>query len=97
MVEALLFVRHMMLLDLNYSYNLQKFFSELSVYLTFDLLPTKEWYAVIFQLQDIEDSPKSEKFEVVGYSSSLVYGNLGSLIIFQVIMWLKYLLALLLG
>jgi hypothetical protein len=48
MVESLLFVRHMMLLDLNYSYNLQKFYKELSVYLTFDLLPTEEWYAVIF-------------------------------------------------
>ena len=50
MVEALLFVRHMMLLDMNYSLNLQNFYGEFSEYLTFDLLPTDDWYEVIFQL-----------------------------------------------
>jgi hypothetical protein len=36
----------------------------------------------------VNDHPVSNKLDEVGYSSMLVFGNLGTLLIFQVLGWL---------
>jgi hypothetical protein len=57
--------------------------------LTFDILPSDEIYDEMFDLSSIEDDePLTEKFDEVGYGSQMIYGNLGSLMIFQVLIWL---------
>ena len=57
--------------------------------LTFDILPSDVIYDEMFDLSSIEDDePLTEKFDEVGYGSQMIYGNLGSLMIFQVLIWL---------
>jgi hypothetical protein len=54
---------------------------------TFDILPSDDIFEAIFNISEIDDDALTEKFDEVGYGSRLVYGNLGSLLIFQVMMW----------
>jgi hypothetical protein len=82
LVGELTIVSHFVVLDLHYSVNLQTFFGSIFPLLIFDVLPTDDWYETIFTLSKVVDEPKSTKFEEVGYGSMLIYGNLGSLLIF---------------
>lgn len=66
-VAELTIVSHFVVLDLHYSTNLQQFFKQIFPLLIFDILPTDNWYESWFSLSEIEDDPKSSKFEEVGY------------------------------
>lgn len=50
----------------------------------------------MFKLSEIENEPKSEEFELVGYESKDVMNNLGSLLIFELIIWIKQIIVLIL-
>jgi hypothetical protein len=80
LVAELTVVSHFVVLDLNYSINLQDFFRQIFPLLIFDFLPTDDWYQKYSTLSEVDDKPKSTKFEEVGYGSMLIYGNLGSLL-----------------
>jgi hypothetical protein len=75
-------ITHFCLLDLDYPLNLLKFFGDLFPIIAFDILP-EGWYEKMFNLSELEDESISDQFEIVGYeNTSLVYGNLGSLLIY---------------
>lgn len=84
------------MMDLNYSLNLQEFFGHLFPLITFDILPSDRLYEYVFGLSEIDDSPISEEFDLVGYESRLIYGNLGSLGLFFLLIWIKQILILIL-
>ena len=82
LASELVFVSHMVLINLNYSPNLLAFFSTLFPLLTFDVLPSDDIFEWAFNLSEVEDKPMTEMFDQSGYGSELIYGNLGSLLIF---------------
>ena len=89
-ISALALVTHFCLLDLDYPLNVLTFLGQLFPIIAFDFLP-EEWLVSIFQLADLEDDPISEQFESVGYENkSIVYVNLGSLLVFIVLMPITY-------
>jgi hypothetical protein len=88
MAAELAYLSHLIAINLNYSLNLQQFFASLMPIWTFDILPSDDIFEVIFGISSIDDDALTEKFDEVGYGSKLVYGNLGSLLIYQVMMWL---------
>jgi len=86
MISALGFITHFCLLNLDYPLNLLNFFAQLFPLIAFDFLPT-EWYTSIFALEGLEDEPLTDQFDTVGYGNkSLLYDNLGSLLIFMLSM-----------
>jgi hypothetical protein len=87
LISELVYVSHMVVLELNYSVNLQVFFGSIFPLLIFDVLPSDDIFEVIFNLSEVPDEPRSEKFDEIGYGSMLIYGNLGSLLIIQVLAW----------
>jgi hypothetical protein len=54
----------------------------------FEILPSGDIFEPIFSLSEIDDDPLTQKFGEVGYSTKLVYDNLGSVLIYQVMIWL---------
>jgi hypothetical protein len=52
------------------------------------MMPSDDIFEEMFTISEVNDEPKSDKFDEIGYGSMLVYGNLGSLLIFQVLIWL---------
>ena len=78
----------MVVLDLGYSPNLLAYFSSIFPILTFDILPSDDIYESMFKISETSDEPMTDMFDEVGYGSKLVFGNLGSLLIFQVLYWL---------
>ena len=59
-VKTLAFVTHMLTINLHYSPQMQAFFSILFTVLTFDALPTDDWFEYIFKLSQYTDLPRSE-------------------------------------
>ena len=64
-----------------------EFFQFLFPFLTFDFLPTDLLYESMLKISEQNDEAKSDRFSEVGYGSKLVYGNLGSLPIYQLLFW----------
>ena len=63
---------------------MQLFFGGLFPLITFDPLPTDKAYNYLFETQSFEDDwALTEQFDIVGYSSRLVYDNMGSLLTFM--------------
>jgi hypothetical protein len=56
-----------------------------------------DWYESIFSISEIEDEPKSEEFELVGYESMIVMSNMGSLFLFYLMIWVKQIIILILS
>ena len=52
MVQALTMIAHMMLIDVWYPENCQKFFGEIFSLLAFDFIPTEYFYPLIFKHKD---------------------------------------------
>jgi hypothetical protein len=90
LISELIYVSHMVVLELNYSANLQVFFGSIFPLLIFDILPSDDIFEAMFTLSEVPDKPRSDKFDEVGYGSMLIYGNLGSLLIIQVMFWLIF-------
>ena len=84
-MSTLAYVIHMVTIQLHYSLSLQEFFANLFPLITFDMLPAEIWYEYIFNLSQYEDEPKSDNFDLVGYGSTIVFNNCGSLLIFPLI------------
>ena len=72
-------------MKLNYSENLTYMFRVFFPVANFDFLPTEDLYEVIFSLSQQNDEPWSDNFDIIGYSSKLVYSNLGSISIYQIV------------
>jgi hypothetical protein len=87
-MKEVLYVSHMVVLELHYSLNLLIFFESIFPILTFDIVPSDDIYEWMFKLSEVEDEPKSENFDQIGYGATLVYNNLGSLLMYQVCLWL---------
>jgi len=46
-----------------------------------------ELLAWVFQIDSTQDSAKSYGFQQVGYTSTMIFLNLGSLLIYQIVIW----------
>ncbi len=85
----------MCVLRLHYSENLLNFFGVFFPIVNFDFLPSDQIYEYIFRISEQDDKAKTDNFEMIGYGSSLVFGNLGSLPLYQIAAWLVLALAFL--
>ncbi len=83
-VTSLNIILHFLCIGLDYPLRMQLFFGGLFPLITFDAMPTDDLYNLLFSTKSFEDDePLSEQFDIIGYSSRLVYDNLGSLLIFM--------------
>ena len=72
-----------MCMSLDYPLRMQLFFGGLFPLITFDAMPTDDLYNLLFNTKSFEDDePLTEQFGIIGYSSRLVYDNMGSLLVF---------------
>ena len=84
LVSSLNIILHFMCMGLDYPLRMQLFFGGLFHLITFDAMPTDDLYNLLFSTKSFEDDePLSEQFDIIGYSSRLVYDNLGSLLVFM--------------
>lgn len=71
-----------MIMQLNYAAAVSIFYSTLFEFVTFDIVPTDEIYAEIF---DFESEPYSDEADNIGYGSRLFIENTGSLFVYMVL------------
>ena len=71
-------------MQLNYSENLTYIFRIFFPITNFDFLPTEDLYEFIFGISKQGDEPLSDDVDIIGYSSKLIYNNVGSLPIYQI-------------
>ena len=83
MVRALTLMTHMMLIDVWYPDNVQRFFSQIFVLMSFDVIPTEYFVPQIFGFR--EEPPLSDQYDELGYSARNIVINLGSIFLFSVI------------
>ena len=88
-VRSLNYITHYMIMQLNYAAAVSIFYSTLFEFVTFDIVPTDEIYAEIF---DFDSEPYSEEADNIGYGSRLFIENTGSLFIYAILIALKLLL-----
>lgn len=86
-IKQLNYVSHMCVLQLHYSGELLAWFNLLFPLLRFDFLPVEWIYSEVFQIDSTQDSAKSYGFQQVGYTSTMIFLNLGSLLIYQIVIW----------
>ena len=65
-----------------------EFFQFLFPFLTFDFVPVDLMYESMLRISEQNDEAKSDRFAEVGYGSKLVFGNLGSLPVYQLLFWI---------
>jgi hypothetical protein len=84
LIAQLVYVSHLCVLDLNYSLNLQAFFKSIFPILIFDVVPADDIFEYSLSLSEVEedDHGMNDKFKEIGYESIMIFGNLGSLLIF---------------
>ena len=88
-VRSLSFITHLMMMQLNYSASVSYFYSFLFEFVTYDVVPSDAIYEEIFNF----DSPAfSAQAERIGYSSSFIIQNTGSLFIFLFVIALRQLI-----
>ncbi len=85
-ISSLGIIIHFVCINLDYPLRMQLFFGGLFPLITFDPLPTDIAYNYLFETQSFEDDQAlTEQFDIVGYSSRLVYDNMGSLLTFMLL------------
>ena len=80
MIANLQIITHMFLLSLEYPANVQEFFGGLFPVVTFDVISMElilEWFNVDYD--HVEMVALSTQFETVGYETTFIILNLGSL------------------
>ena len=81
-VRSLSMITHLQMMQLNVPPSAIIFFSALFEFVTFDIIPTEDIYAVILAWENV---PYSEKAENIGYASRQIIENTGSVPIFLLI------------
>ena len=78
-IANLSIIINMFILTLNYPLHVQKFFSALFPLITFDLIPTDDFYDNYLNFKSVKEKSYSDQFEAVGYGATLMLKNMGSL------------------
>lgn len=86
LVSPLTNISHFVLHKLNYPANIADFFRQLFPLIIFDVIPEKI-LAILYRLDKAPDKPFKPQFEQLGYEGTLVITNIGSALLFMILIF----------